>query len=297
MKIKRRTLALLIRRSIQVASVSLVIGLYFFYFHTSFFTITSYEITGTDEESRMAINEKLQELRNQKMFVIFPLDKIFTYDEDLITKIIVDTIPETATVQTRPSGLHTVKVLVTQLKPMFRISNSEAVSADGFIFSTKYKITQYPKITIASSTVVVVKKGGIIFSQLQSGDIDANKNFLKDLSLIVAKVSSIIFPVAAVTIESTGDVLCFNASGTSKVIFLKDTDKKKVWSTLVSAIDTDPLKTKLEKNKEGLEYLDVRYGNKVFYRFNDMTFQNGSVNGILENHATTTQEATSSLPQ
>ncbi len=297
MKIKRRTLALLIRRSIQVASISLVIGLYYFYFHTSFFTITSYEINGIDEESRIVIDGKLQELRNKKAYAVLPLDKIFTYDEELITSIIVDTIPETAAVQTRPSGLHTLKVSVTLLKPMFRVSNSQAVSADGFIFSTKYKITQFPRITIASSSVVMIKKDGIVFSQLQAGDIDANKNFLRDLSSIVAKISSIIFPISAVTVESTGDVLCFNASGTSKVIFLKDTDKKKVWSTLVSAIDTDPLKSKLEKNKEGLEYLDARYGNKVFYRFNDMTFQNGSVNGILGNHATSTQEATSSIPQ
>ena len=72
-------------------------------------------------------------------------------------------------------------------------------------------------------------------------------------------------------------------------------DQKKVWSTLVSALDTDPLKTKLATDKGKLEYLDVRYGNKVFYRFSDMTFQNKGETGILDDHATPTQ-ATSTIP-
>ena len=77
----------------------------------------------------------------------------------------------------------------------------------------------------------------------------------------------IIFPVHMILVDTNGD------------IFLKDTDDKytlkvvlsadfnKTWSTLVSAIDTDPLKSKLLNNKNNLEYLDARFGNKVFYKF------------------------------
>ena len=46
---------------------------------------------------------------------------------------------------------------------------------------------------------------------------------------------------------------------------IADTDK--VWSNIVSAIDTDPLKSKLLNNKDKLEYLDARFGNKVFFKF------------------------------
>jgi hypothetical protein len=107
-------------------------------------------------------------------------------------------------------------------------------------------------------------------------------------------MSAIIFPVENILVERTGDISCMDKDEKSKIIFLKENDYKKVWSTLVSAIDTDPLKTKLATDKDNLEYLDVRYGNKVFYRFSDMAFQNGTVTGILGNHATTTQVVTSS---
>ena len=126
---------------------------------------------------------------------------------------------------------------------------------------------------------------------------ELSKEFLVELSQVTAKISSVIFPVDSVVVEATGDVLCIDKRGMSKVIFLKDSDFKKTWSTLLSSIDTDPLKTKLLTDKNQLEYLDARYGNKVFYRFSDMTFQNGSVTGILGSHATSTQRATASTSQ
>ncbi len=63
-------------------------------------------------------------------------------------------------------------------------------------------------------------------------------------------------------------------------IFLQDTredmgylyininnDPEYVWITLVSAIDAEPLKTDLQKKLKYLDYLDLRFSNKVFYRF------------------------------
>jgi hypothetical protein len=143
---------------------------------------------------------------------------------------------------------------------------------------------------VASSTTSTFKNRGIVFTQMNLSGVDSNKTFLVPLSEMVNKISSVIFQVESVSVEATGEILVINKTGTGKVIFYKDNDYKKVWSTLVSAIDTDPLKSKLVTSKDELEYLDVRYGNKVFYRFSDMAFQNGSVNGILGNHATTTQE-------
>lgn len=63
-------------------------------------------------------------------------------------------------------------------------------------------------------------------------------------------------------------------------IFLQDTreemgylyvninnDPEYVWITFVSAVDAEPLKTDLKKKLKYLDYLDLRFSNKVFYRF------------------------------
>lgn len=299
MKIKRRTLTTAIRWIVRISITSGIIALFYCYFLTNIFTITSYDISGVDEDARAAIITQLHILDKQKAYKVFPLDKIFTYSNSVITNTIRERVPEMATVSMRPVGLHMVKIEVTLLKPLFRASDTQAVNEDGIIFNTKYSIHIYPLITIASSTTEIVKNSGLPFTRMalphdDEFDKSRDKEFLLELSSLATKISSIVFSVDSIQIESTGDITFLNASGTSKVVVLKNSDYKKAWSTLVSAIDTDPLKTKLEVNRGGLEYLDVRYGNKVFYRFNDMAFQNGTVTGILDHHATSTQEVTSS---
>ncbi len=289
MKIKKRTLTNIIKWTIRLTGVGVVSGLLYCYFATSFFTIISYQISGIDEVSRRTLDRRLHELDTKKIYKFFPLNKIFTYSGNMITNTVRDVVPEMATVIMRPVGLHSVKIEVTLLKPVFRMSDTEGITSDGIIFSTKYDIRAFPRINIASSTIKTFKSSGIIFTELSLPFGENTQDFFTQVSSLVGKMSDVIFPVESIVVESTGDVSCFDKEGKSKIIFLKDADYKKVWSTLVSAIDTDPLKTKLATNKEGLEYLDVRYGNKVFYRFKGMTFQNGSVTGILGNHATSTQ--------
>jgi hypothetical protein len=40
-----------------------------------------------------------------------------------------------------------------------------------------------------------------------------------------------------------------------------------VWTTFVSAISALPLKEKIEKDLKNLEYIDLRFGNKIFYKW------------------------------
>jgi hypothetical protein len=288
MKIKRRTLKLIIIWTAICMTVGVVSGLSYFYFGTSTFSITTYHISGVDEETSKLLNQKLHDLGDTKMLSIVPANKIITYNRSGIQQIVRDTVPEMATLHIRPIGINTLRLEITLLTPLFRVSETQALTEDGIIFTTKYPLSKYPKIVIASSTVLSVRSHGVPFSKLVSPETIENKAFLHDLSALVAKISSVVFPVDTVYVEATGDVLCVDERGVSKVIFLKDSDFKKTWSTLVSSVDTDPLKTKLTANKEQLEYLDVRFGNKVFYRFSDMAFQNGNVTGILDNHATAT---------
>ena len=295
MKIKRRIFVLIIRWVIKVTIVAVVACLFYAYFATQLFAVTSYQINGVDEISRANIDAKLHVLDTKNIYKVFPRNKIFTYSSNVITDTVRDSVPEMATVDIRPVGLHTIKITVTLLKPLFRASDTQALTEDGVMFTTRYDIHSYPRITVASSTIKTFKNNGIVFTRVVLPDGDYTKAFFTELSALTTKMSAIIFPIESILVERTGDISCFSKEEKSKIIFLKENDYKKVWSTLVSAIDTDPLKTKLTEDKNNLEYLDVRYGNKVFYRFSDMAFQNGTVTGILGDHATSTQ-ATSTLP-
>lgn len=51
------------------------------------------------------------------------------------------------------------------------------------------------------------------------------------------------------------------------IIIKKDADFQKIAENLKAAIETDPLKTKFKNEYANLEYIDVRFGNKVYYKF------------------------------
>lgn len=73
-------------------------------------------------------------------------------------------------------------------------------------------------------------------------------------------------------ILQNGDMKIFlnNTKDNSGYIYVNTNDKAEyVWITFVSAIDAEPLKTKLKDNLEDLDYIDLRFSNKVFYKFKD----------------------------
>jgi hypothetical protein len=292
MRIHKRTLSLLTLWAIRVASIVIIFGGYYTYYWTPFFAITTYTIVGIDQERADGIRIQLAALAQGSHLLVLPNDKILTYNNSGIIAAVRANVPEMETISMRPVGLHTVHVEVTLLKPALQMGDGKALTKDGVIFSTKKDISTYPLLSLASSTEEVTSIDGLPFKHLMWKDIDVGVSFLGDLLSMSSKVSSVVFPVTSVLVEEGGDVTLTNASGTSKVLFLQQADQKKVWTTLVSAIDTDPLKSKLEHNRDGLLYLDVRYGNKVFYRFNDMAFQNNGLTAILDNHASSTTATT-----
>ncbi len=294
MKIKRRTFYL-IRKWIAISSIGIIFfGGIYFYTQTEFFTITSYSVRVDGKEAEKHIDIELQEEAKKKSFLIIPRDKIFTYSKSAIISTMRKNIPDLATIEIHSSGLHTVEIEITRLTPAFRIGATKALTEDGIIFTPVSDVTFYPLILLASSTEEVVMIDGLLFTQVSLDGERVDTAFLNDLLSMSTKVSSLIFPVTTIFVETNGDVTLSNADNASSIFFSRKGDQKKIWATLVSAIDTDPLKSKLSSNRNGLQYLDVRYGNKVFYRFNDMSFQNRKGTAIIDSHATTTEANSSS---
>ena len=113
------------------------------------------------------------------------------------------------------------------------------------------------------------------------------KEKLSTVFSLVNKINSVIFVVTKVDMDPFGDISLYDDRGMSRVVFAGNQDTDKVWSNLVSAVDTDPLKSKLAVNKDNLEYLDARFGNKVFYKFT-----NDTKTAIIQSHGTTTSATT-----
>ena len=53
----------------------------------------------------------------------------------------------------------------------------------------------------------------------------------------------------------------------AKIIFKLDSDYEKITQNLQAAITTDPLQTKLKTSLSSLLYIDLRFGNNIYYKF------------------------------
>lgn len=284
MRIKRRTLVLWKKRLVWSLGGMLVCSVFYVYFRTSLFSITSYELVGVPEMYKDTIETSLFSLASQKSYKIFPSNRVLTYRAEAIKAALVEVLPNTQTVTLLPIGLHTLRVKVVPYEPFFKIDNTHAITQEGVIYTEFKDMSALPEISFASSSLrQEMKKDGIGYTVIAG--IDYTK--LNTISTLINKINSVIFKVSKIDIDEFGDISLYDASGKGRITFAGQTDIDKVWSNILSAIDTEPLKSKLENNKDHLEYLDARFGNKVFYKFT-----NTSKTAIIQSHATTTATTT-----
>lgn len=99
-----------------------------------------------------------------------------------------------------------------------------------------------------------------------------NNNTNEFLELFKKKLSNknLIF-ASSTEIDKNYDMKIFllNTKNDSGYIHIntRNTNAEKVWINFISIIDSEDLKNKLQNNLKNLEYIDMRFGNKIYYKF------------------------------
>lgn len=286
MKVKRSTLIALKRFVITVTGLLLLAILFYCYFKTPFFTITRYDIRGISAEEQQSLQERLRAVSMVKYHGVIEADKIVSFRGRGLREAILEEFPNTASVSMYPTGLHTLRISLTFHTPLFRTSDIQAITKEGVIYTEVKPLNAIPLLMIASSTTHEQQEAGLPRVYLRS----LSPELLLQLSTLIKKVDEVLFPITRITVDEYGDITLVNLYG-GGIKLTKTSDFNKVWSNIVSAVDTDPLKSKLQTHKESLEYLDARFANKVFYKFGGPSFTKQGGTGIIESqHATTTSQ-------
>ncbi len=235
---------------------------------TNLFSITSFVLEGVEEKDTSRITVSLFEATKRNTYYVFPGDKILTFNSSNLKQVITDALPNTSSISISLRGLHTVRMVVTPHIPMFKTGEGKAYDKDGVVYEEQNDISHLPVISFTSSTT-------------------PSRLFFENLANFIPQLTTLLFPVGHIVVDEHNDVYLYASGSPSKVIITRDADFKKLWLALVSAVDTDPLKVSLEKKKDKLEYIDLRFGNKVFYKFTNETKP-----AIIAPHATTTATTT-----
>lgn len=290
MKIKRSTITLWKRIFKITVVTAIVFGAFYIYFRTNLFTIYSYEIMGAETDAKVEIQNKLKELSTQPIYKIIPTNKILSYRELKIKSIIKERLPDTSTVSISPRSFHTLRITITPYSPLFRINDKEAITKDGYVYQPLLPLDDLPILVAASSTIKIENIDGLPANKLIIGEATSTELLFTAISNIIPKINTVLFNVTNVSVLPYGDVIISDESMKSsvKLSFISNLDKE--WSNVISAIDTEPLKKLLETKKDNLEYIDVRFDNKVFYKFTNTvipTIINASSTQNYENETTT----------
>lgn len=264
---RKRTYVLWKKILIWTISILAIVGILYVYFGTNTFLITTYALSGVPEGKIPELQTKLAKISEDRVFKIIPTNRIFTYRSLKIRAAIKEILPDTGDIHIKLASLHTLNIEVTPYNALFRIDSLNAITKEGYIYPEAEDISALPIIVIASSTIKSENKEGLTENKLVLQNGTSTEAVFGDIVNILPKINSVLFPVTSVHISPEGDIILFAKDNKSSVKISQSVDMDKQWSNVISAIDTEPLKSLLQNEKDKLEYIDVRFGNKVFYKF------------------------------
>ncbi len=270
---KSRRILLIFILVITVTALSLVV-----YAHRFFIKDT--EVVGTKivpaEEVRSYVENEISGLN-----FIIPKRNIFFYPKNKIYNKLAIAFPRLGTINLEVKN----KILVISIierEPAYLWCGEQLpstrlqafsnqcyfVDAKGFIFSVAPQFSEsvYPKIYTTLSENLSSADNGPISKQAMSAEV------LSNVSILAKQITSKIIKPSAFSVTADGDAIVFlfrDSDILPEVRYNPTHDPLTTSANFNTAISNEVLKSKLESVFSTLEYIDVRFSNKVFYKFNN----------------------------
>lgn len=268
-KKRRRKLARIV--SFFLVVMSALFGLALYGLYRPAVSISRVQISGTEVLNPGEIEKVVLEELGGKYWRIFPKKSTFFYPKtDLMGKLKKD-FKRIDKIDIKRDGFTGIAISLSERPEHYlwcgrdfvqnRTHLDDCYFADsgGYIFSKApyYSgdifLEFYGPLTLGSNSSPI------------SGTILPEDEFGK-LMLFRAGLTEMNFVPTKILLNLDGDYEIY-FSGGGKILATGKNDLSKNIEYLKLAIATDPLKTKIETSRADLDYLDLRFGNKVFYRF------------------------------
>ena len=279
------------RRKILIGKVVLVIlgagvlwGLVFWLTGLPVITISAVSVSGNVSVSPYSIASSTRDLLTGRYWFTVPRSNILFYPKESIIKNILESYPRIKNVEVEFKNFHTVSVAITERETAALWCRTFVVTADasndtsdecflldsqGFIFDSLGRTVASSVDVDASSTAVrslpLVKFYGGISSTTDPVRMSySSAEHFQESLLLADNPSSLGVNVVAFRERPDRD-LDVELVGETRLVIGRESDNFSVMSNFQSVIS--------EPNFDGLEglgkidYIDMRFGNKVFYLF------------------------------
>lgn len=231
----------------------------FFFFHASFFKIKEIAIKGNDSISVEVLRDKVAERLNGSYYGIFPRDNIFFIPKEEIKKDILSGIPRVKNIRLdRKIFFRNLAVEITERQNGGILCRREVcsfVDEDGFVFEKAPYFSggvylRFFDERVASSSSIA--KGENI---LPSGEFKK----LIDFDEIISKVG---MDISKIILKKEEIYELYTAEGW-RVLADSQNTQNDLFRNLTVALD------EIKDERLKLDYIDLRFGNRVFYKFKE----------------------------
>lgn len=219
----------------------------------------------TDDEEILSVVEK--HLSGHYAYIV-PKRNAFLYPRDEIIFDIHEIFPRLRDVEIKREGKNKVSISMREVRGDALWCGRDTVLIDTnhtcyFTDSTGVVVSEAPYY---SGNVYRKFYGGTISTEPLGKEFVTKERF-NDLLTFADGIESLGFPVLAIGVGNGEDsTLIVDTEKPRAVIrFRNDDPYGEILSNLGAALSKDELKTELENKK--LEYFDLRFTNKVYYRF------------------------------
>lgn len=227
----------------------------------------------TTESIETAINEELA----GKYFWLFPKTNVLFYPQKEIKTILLNKFKRIADLTLEIKNRKTLEVSINERTAKYtwcgrvvQDSSNANQSKCYFLDDTGYIFDEAPYF----SGSVYFKFYGLTENATENpiGSYFDKNNFNKLISFKENLEKMGLKPVSLWKDNSNNDdagiELASNKENYSpKIFFRLDSDFQNISENLEAALTTEPLQTEFNKKYSALQYLDLRFGNKVYYKF------------------------------
>lgn len=240
-----------------IFSVLLIVGAVIYFLRLPFIQISEIKINGNVFVEKQEIEQKANALLNKNLLWIIPNRNIFLFSKyELIESIKIN--PAIVSVKIRKDFFKTLSIEIQeQEKEMIYCTSIEKtecfyVNKNGFIYA------KIDDIIIPEQEVIIYNEKGI--KGLKDNLIE-EKNYI-DIVLFVRNLARQEIKIKEVYLKTDSTVEFISWDNTRFITSIFD-EYKKDFANLIALFDQQVV---LKEQLSNVEYIDLRFGNKVFYK-------------------------------
>ena len=257
-----------IKLGLIIIGLIVLISIPIYILRTEKFLIQSVEIEGNELTKNEDIQKIISDNLDGNYLLIFPKSNLLLYPKEKIAKDLSTKLPRLKDVEVSLINRQTLKVSLSEREPLAlycqNIENPSVPSDCYFLDDEGYIFSKAP--SFSGEVYTVYSSDPVYEDPLRSLYMDSDK--FRDVHTFMQGLPSInLYPRVFIKKQDEFNLLFSNYA---VMMFKSDADLEKVFSNIKSFFEDGEAKKDLNR----MLYVDMRFGNKIFYKLREDEMQN-----------------------